>query len=285
MFFHKLILFLFFLAPAAPSVFALSISFGGGPIVGYTFNKLRTVPTHMGFLSEPVQGPNSNWEGLFELDDSLSAPDISVVKTYDRMANTVNPGGYVFADFNYGSIGLGYVAQIGKAKRKVITSYGDSENVVRYKKGNADQRKYSIKGHDEVYKTEEEEYFSHYLFFDALGRFPLELGSFTLSPALGVSMRFPIEAGSSANSEGSTEIKWALDVKFGVDLDLPITDNIFIRGELLFGVQVATDDNVMVDFGNGKVKTQPESMTVIYTANRALSVELKIAVGYRLELN
>jgi hypothetical protein len=284
MFFRKFILFLYIFFPVTPTLFALSLSFGGGPIVGYTFNKLRTVPTDFGVLSEPVQGPNSNW-GLFYPDWSLYADDVSIVKTYDRKANTVNPGVYIFADFNYGLIGFGYVAQRGKAKRKIITSYGSNDNAIVTIDGKAGNNKNSIAAHDEVDKSDWESYSSHYLFFDALGRFPFDLSSFTLSPAAGISMRFPIEAGSSENSEGSTEIKWAIDVKLGADIDFFIVENLFIRGELLFCIQVATYRDVMVDFGNGKVKTQPEAMSSIYTANRGLSVELKIAVGYRLDLN
>jgi hypothetical protein len=284
MFFRKFILFLYIFFPVTPTLFALSLSFGAGPIVGYTFNKLRTVPTDMGLLSEPIQGSNSNF-GLFYPDWSLYAGDISVTKTYDRKANTVNPGVYLFADFNYGSIGFGYVAQRGKVTRKIITSYGSTDNAVVSIGGKAGNNKNSIAAHDEVDKSDSESYFSHYLFFDFLGRYPLDLSSFTLSPAAGISLRMPITKSGSAHSESSTEIKWAIDVKLGADIDFFIVENLFIRGELLFGIQVATYRDVMVDFGNGKVKTQPEPMSSIYTANRGLSVELKIAVGYRLDLN
>jgi hypothetical protein len=117
-----------------------------------------------------------------------------------------------------------------------------------------------------------------------LGKLPINLGAFTLFPALGVDFRIPID--SVYNSDGK-ETKWSDNsteditewlsqtwIKFGVGADIPLGEKAYLRPMFLYGIGTINKSQQEMSDSMNKVK---EMYTQI---NHGF--DLSLAVGFKL---
>jgi hypothetical protein len=122
--------------------------------------------------------------------------------------------------------------------------------------------------------------------FSLMGKFPIDLGMLTVFPLAGFNYNLVL----SASYDGDT-IDWGSDsaagmlsqfgILIGGGLDFPITNDLFLRGELLF--QLRFSNKMMRDYRDAlnkeyeDVKDYAKASTTLGWGPR-----IKIGVGYRL---
>jgi hypothetical protein len=230
----KKIVFAAFLLVLAVSVFAadFGISVGGGALLGGNFTKSETDPSDV-FLPFPSVG---SIPGKMALAYKTKAFDV---------------GAFVFVDATYAELSAAYFAEIGK-----VTGTMTRDSTIP-----------AMAGEDDI----DEDYLSHVIIVDLLGKYPFVLNErFTVFPALGVGLKFPI-AGNK-NSDKEHDVTWGVVGKVGGGLDFSLTQALFLRAEALFAYQFASDQEAVID------GTDYQFKSVGYN----LGPQVKIGVGYKI---
>ena len=110
--------------------------------------------------------------------------------------------------------------------------------------------------------------------FELLGKYPFDLGGFTLFPLLGISYNLGLSL--SGNMSKGSDAPSAMDLSqfgflLGAGLDYPFSNNLFLRSEILFHIRLATKamkDNAD-DIGSGA------------DATIGMGPRIKVGVGYK----
>jgi opacity protein-like surface antigen len=108
-----------------------------------------------------------------------------------------------------------------------------------------------------------------------LGKYPFDLGSgLSVFPLLGINYRAVValsQDGVSSDIAGDFSALW---FKFGGGLDYAITNNIYLRGNLLYGIRIANKfENDQVDSTKGP--------GVDASTRLGHGLDVKVAVGYK----
>jgi len=117
-----------------------------------------------------------------------------------------------------------------------------------------------------------------YVSFAGYGKFPLQLGSITLIPMVGIEYDLTISAtddsGNEANSSQRSDLN-SLWIKGGLGAEISITPEVYIRPELLLGYQLNNQsERDAIDY----IKSLGASDASILTLN----FELAVLLGVRL---
>jgi hypothetical protein len=107
--------------------------------------------------------------------------------------------------------------------------------------------------------------------FGLLGKYPININDkMTLFPAAGIEYSMVLSAkagGASYSNAGDFSALW---IKFGGGLDYSLTDKLFLRGTLLYGIRMANKvEKAMADGYDG------------VSTNLGHGPTLKVAVGYK----
>jgi hypothetical protein len=232
----KKIVFAAFLLVLATAVFAadFGISVGGGAILGGNFTKSETDPTNM-----VVQKTALAYE-----------------------TNAFVAGAFLFVDATYAELSAAYFAEIGKVTG-VSHTVTDSLGSSFYAEDNG------------KHADADQDYLSHVIIVDLLGKYPFVLNEkFTVFPALGVGLKFPI-AGNE-NSDKEHDVTWGVVGKAGAGLDFSLTQALFLRCEALFAYQFASDQDAKIEQAGRLFDFKFKSV------GYNLGPQVKIGVGYKV---
>ena len=103
--------------------------------------------------------------------------------------------------------------------------------------------------------------------FSVLGKFPFELSSFTLFPLAGIGYNMALSAKFEGEKYDDAMDLSQFGILAGAGIDYPITNKLFIRGEVLFNLRFAS--KYMKDIYDFETKTL------------GFGPRIKIGVGYR----
>jgi hypothetical protein len=162
-------------------------------------------------------------------------------------------GGFAFLDATYAELSLGFFVGGGEYNREIP----DFQN------GGIDKsnRKLSITGLD----------------IGLLGKFPIAIGEkLSVFPLLGITYRAVLSAkieNANLPSPGDLSALW---FKGGGGLDFSLTDKLYLRGDLLYGLRLANKAE------NDSVKEYSDFPGADAKALLGHGLEVKFAVGYRL---
>ncbi|MDR2543618.1 MAG: PorT family protein [Treponema sp.] len=113
-----------------------------------------------------------------------------------------------------------------------------------------------------------------YLTIGLLGKYPIDIGSFTLFPMLGI--RYDLGLSAKYDGEdldfGETSKADSMNrfwIKLGAGADFPITDQIFIRPSFLYGI----------NFGTKDIRDWKSDDSRLSTFHHGL--DIRVAVGFR----
>ena len=104
--------------------------------------------------------------------------------------------------------------------------------------------------------------------FTILGKYPINLGAFTIFPLLGVSYNMVLSHtmnGESNNSPGDLN---QFGILGGAGLDFGLTDSLYLRGEALFHLRFASKD-----MSDGAING--------FSTTLGMGPRVRVAVGYR----
>jgi hypothetical protein len=150
-------------------------------------------------------------------------------------------------DATYAELSAAYFAEIGKVTGITYTISGSSQ------------------------PQPDQDYLSHVIIVDLLGKYPFVLNEkFTVFPALGVGLKFPIAGNDQSDKEH--DVTWGVVGKAGAGLDFSLTQALFLRCEALFAYQFASDKDATIEGTDYKFKS------VGYN----LGPQVKIGVGYKV---
>jgi hypothetical protein len=168
-------------------------------------------------------------------------------------------GAFVFADATYVEFSAAYFAEIGKVTG---ISYTTSESL-------------SAIVPNGVSSQPDVDYLSHVLIVDLLGKYPFVLNEkFTVFPALGIGLKFPFAG--NANSDKEHDITWGIVAKAGGGLDFSLTQALFLRGEILFAYQFASDLDAKIAQSGQLIDFRFKSV------GYNVGPQVKIGVGYKV---
>jgi opacity protein-like surface antigen len=106
-------------------------------------------------------------------------------------------------------------------------------------------------------------------FFGVLGKYPINLGSIVLFPAVGINYRATLVVKDNNGNELDDPGDYsALSVLLGAGLDYGIGENLYLRGEVLYGIRLASKMEGDVEVGDAKY-------------NLGHGPTVKVAVGYK----
>jgi len=112
------------------------------------------------------------------------------------------------------------------------------------------------------------------------GKFPIDLGGFTLFPMLGVQYDIGLSAKQTvggntyeANSQDLPDALNKLWIKLGVGADFNLSDAIYLRPSFLYGINFGTKNN------NDSVDTYKKSGTNVSTFYHGL--DIRVAIGFK----
>jgi hypothetical protein len=223
-----------FLLATATAVFAVDfgISVGGGALLGGNFTKSETDPS------------------TILMDLGMGPMPAKMALAYETSAFDV--GAFVFVDAAYVELSAAYFAEIGEVTGVTATISGT---------GIADGPQ----------SKDDEDYLSHVIIVDLLGKYPFVLNEqFTVFPALGVGLKFPIAGNDFSDKEH--DVTWGVVAKAGAGLDVALTQSLFLRCEALFSYQFISDREATIDGVDYDFKAEGYN----------LGPQVKIAVGYKV---
>jgi hypothetical protein len=234
-----------FLLAAAAAVFAVDfgLSAGGGAFLGGNFTKSET---------DVTKGVLGSTGGMDTSNDVALAYK---TKTFDV-------GAFIFLDATYVELSAAYIAEIGK----VTGESNSTTDLTGYSMGIVNT------------KTDiDENYISHVLIVDLLGKYPFALSEkLTVFPALGVGLKFPF--GGNAQSDKAHDVTWGVVGKAGAGLDLSLTQVLFLRCEALFAYQFASDQEAKIEMPEDGPGYDFQFKDVGYN----MGPQVKIGVGYKI---
>ncbi|MDR0640113.1 MAG: hypothetical protein LBG27_14660 [Spirochaetaceae bacterium] len=170
--------------------------------------------------------------------------------SYDT--STFDAGAFIFADATYAELAVAYIAEIGTVTGESITT---------------------ILGTDPI----EEDYVSHVLIVDLLGKYPIILNDrLIVFPALGIGVKLPF-AGND-NSDKEHAITWGITAKAGAGLDFALSERLSLRGEALFSYQFISDRDATIEFGPPLGKNDFKFKESGYN----FGPQVKIGLGYKI---
>jgi len=108
------------------------------------------------------------------------------------------------------------------------------------------------------------------------GKYPIDLGGFTLSPMLGIQIDIGLSAKYNGTSQSSS---WVADnlnlfwIKFGASADINITDSIYLRPTFLYGFNFGSET---LQDAEKAAKNAGVSVTPFYSG-----LDIRVAVGFR----
>jgi opacity protein-like surface antigen len=232
----KKILCVAFLSILAAAVFAVDfgLSVGGGALLGGNFTSSETDPAD-------VSGGNKMVMNVMAYD----------TKTFDV-------GAFVFVDATYAELSAAYIAEIGKVTGAAEAAYSPLMSP-------------HPSAGTTVKSDIEEDYLSHVIIVDLLGKYPFALNEkLTVFPALGVGLKFPFAGNDYSDKE--YDVTWGVTFKAGGGLDYALTESLFLRCEALFNYQFASDKEATIE----KVDYQFKD------AGYNLGPQVKIGVAYKI---
>ncbi|MCL2181112.1 MAG: hypothetical protein FWB83_08290 [Treponema sp.] len=106
--------------------------------------------------------------------------------------------------------------------------------------------------------------------FTLLGKYPINLGAFTLFPCIGIGYNLVLSAEQDGRSFSDAGDLSQLGILGGVGIDFPLSESMFIRGQALF--QVRLPSKVMSDFISNSV----------FDTTLGFGPRIKIGVGFHL---
>jgi hypothetical protein len=120
----------------------------------------------------------------------------------------------------------------------------------------------------------------------AFGKYPVDMGGFTLFPMLGMEGQFNL--GGSIDGH---EVKSGVDsfnrahtflwFKGGVGADIPIVNRLFIRPEFLYGIRVNTEsEQDMIDGYLAPTAEDVNHRNKLFDAIVGHGLDLRVALGY-----
>jgi opacity protein-like surface antigen len=174
--------------------------------------------------------------------------------TFAYKTHSFDSGVFLFADCTYVELTAGYIFQTGKVTdiEADVSGQPQSKDDVDYK--------------------------SHLIIIDLLGKYPFILtGKLSVFPAFGVGSKFAV--GGNEFSDNTHDVLWGLSLKAGGGVDYALTDAIFLRGEILYYFQIASDKDA-------KIAQEPElKKSAFHFANVGyyMGPQIKIAAGYKLK--
>ncbi|MDR3325143.1 MAG: porin family protein [Spirochaetaceae bacterium] len=151
-------------------------------------------------------------------------------------------GGFLFLDATYAELSFGFVGAGGKVTVEMGGVSGDGQD-------------FSLTGLD----------------IGLLGKYPIALGSsLTVFPIFGINYRVIVAAKVDGEAYDPADDFSAFWFKFGGGLDYAIANNIYLRGDLLYGIRLANKvENDMVEGSDDKTRL-------------GHGLDVKLAVGYKL---
>jgi hypothetical protein len=189
---------------------------------------------------------------------SKSETDVTLIggmlpMSYGYQTHSFDAGAFVFADATYAELSAGYMFQTGKVTDIQANISGMSPKSVS-----------------------DEDYQSHLIMLDLLGKYPFTITQkISIFPAAGVGVKFAV--GGNDYSDYNHEVLWGLSLKAGGGVDYALTDVIFLRGEVLYYFQIASDrDAVIKEYG-------PPMKFHFANAGYYMGPQVKIAAGYKLK--
>jgi opacity protein-like surface antigen len=160
----------------------------------------------------------------------------------------------LFVDATYAELSAAYFAEIGKVTGVTSTITGTPGGVA-----------------DGTTRADDQDYLSHVIIVDLLGKYPFVLNEkFTVFPALGVGLKFPIVG--NENSDKEHDVTWGVVGKAGAGLDFALTQALFLRCEALFAYQFASDQEAKINGTDYQFKSEGYN----------LGPQVKIGVGYKV---
>jgi hypothetical protein len=214
-----------------------SFSIGGGPVLGYSASKSETDPTDIMY--------------------PYGMGFVPATMSYAYKTNSFDVGAFIFADCTYVELTAGYMFQTGKVTDiKADASMGGSPVPTP--------------------PIDDEDYQSHLIILDLLGKYPFTITEkLSVFPAVGVGVKFPV--GGNDYSDNKHDVLWGLNLKAGGGVDFALTDVIFIRGEVLYYFQIASDKDAKIEVMPGTGKTDFHFANAGYY----MGPQVKIAAGYK----
>jgi hypothetical protein len=234
------------------SLFALDLSVGGGAIFGYSASKSETDPTKVrGDLT--VTSPGGDIPPGYYPNEILEM-------VYGYQTSSFDIGAFGFVDARYVEFSAGYIAQIGKVTDIYGVALGERVN------------------------EPDKDYTSHLIILDLLGKYPFTLNEkLSVFPAFGFGVKFAV--GGNDYSDCTHDILWGFMVKAGGGLDYNVSEKLYMRSELLFYFQLASDmDAKIAGGGANSIGFFNFEKQDFHFAPKGyyLGPQLKIALGYRL---
>ena len=129
--------------------------------------------------------------------------------------------------------------------------------------------------------------------FSILGKYPMEMGSITFFPLLGINYNMVLtlkDKNGETQQEGDDNGElvdvnpstWnQFGILAGIGLDFPFNDNLFLRGQVLFQMRLPTSDrSEMADKWNKYAKDIGET-GLKATATAGFGPRIQIGIGYK----
>jgi hypothetical protein len=184
--------------------------------------------------------------------------------TYAYKTGAFDVGAFVFVDATYAELSAAYFAEIGKVTGINSTITHTPAGVAAVGMGA------SLPPNGPIAQPDED-YLSHVIIVDLLGKYPFVLNEkFTVFPALGVGLKFPIAGNDFSDKEH--DITWGVVAKAGGGLDFALAQKLFLRCEALFNYQFASDKKAKIDGVDYQFKSSGYN----------LGPQVKIGLAYKI---
>jgi len=107
-----------------------------------------------------------------------------------------------------------------------------------------------------------------------LGKYPIPIGKIVLFPAVGIDYNYVLSAEDGSASYADAEKLSTLWIRFGAGLDFDITENLYLRGTVLFGIKIPSEFENDLSDAYKAMGYNPE-------INIGFGTAIKFAVGYK----
>ncbi|GHT49074.1 hypothetical protein FACS1894102_3210 [Spirochaetia bacterium] len=185
--------------------------------------------------------------------------DLDIVMDMSYKTNSFDIGPFIFADCKYAELSAAYIYQNG--------------NVTDISGNVTSPQAQVVAEPDKPYET-------HNVVIDLLGKYPFSFGEkLSVFPALGIGVKLAL--GGNEQSDHSKDILWGLSLKAGGGADFNLTDALFIRGEILYSFQIASDKDGKLNQYMGPLGDVPLTFKA-KNEGYYMGPQVKLAIGYKL---